>query len=422
MKITVHKSEVKGKIIVPSSKSLTIRAMMCGALAKGTSEIVNPLMSEDTDAATAVLGQVGVSVRKGYEFWRVFGGNLQASLEDLFCGESATTLRFMTAICAIVPGRHRLVGGPSLSQRPIGPLVEALKKLGINASTEGAGMPPVVVEGGGLKGNATELPGDISSQFISALLLVAPFTPAGMTIQLTTPLTSKAYVEMTMSCLKQFGISVDAFRDRFVVRRQIYRPSRLEIEGDWSSASYFLALGAVAGAVEVANLNAASSQGDRVILDFLRSMGAEVKTVGDSVTVSRGRLRAIYTDLTDCIDLLPTMSVLAALAEGTSEFTGIGRARIKESDRVTAVKNNLQKLGASVAETSDRLVITGPITTKDPVIVDSYNDHRIAMAFGVLGAAAGGVTITGAESVAKTFPTFWDLMRRVGVRTEAHEK
>jgi len=116
------------------------------------------------------------------------------------------------------------------------------------------------------------------------------------------------------------------------------------------------------------------------------------------------------------------MSVLAALAEGTSEFTGIGRARIKESDRVTAVKNNLQKLGASVTETSDRLVITGPITTKDPVIVDSYNDHRIAMAFGVLGAAAGGVTITGAESVAKTFPTFWDLMRRVGVRTEAHEK
>src|SRR4030042_1087131 len=176
MKITVYKSEAKGKISVPSSKSLTIRAMMCGALAKGTSEIVTPLASGDTDAAATVLGQVGVIVKKGYEFWRVFGGNLQASLEDLFCGESATTLRFMSAICALIPGRHRLVGGPSLSQRPIGPLVEALKKLGVNAATEGKGTPPVVVEGGALKGEATELPGNISSQFISALLLIAPFT------------------------------------------------------------------------------------------------------------------------------------------------------------------------------------------------------------------------------------------------------
>ncbi len=421
MKITVHKSEVKGKIIVPSSKSLTIRALMCAALCKGISEIVRPLASEDTDAAATVLRQMGVTIKQEGVSWHVNGGNLQAASGDLFCGESATTLRFMTALCATVPGRHRLVGGPSLTQRPVGPLVEALKKLGVNAATEGKDTPPVVVEGGGLKGDATELPGDISSQFISALLLIAPFAPAGITIRLTTPLTSKPYVEMTMSCLKQFGISVDAFRDRFVVRRQIYRPARLEVEGDWSSASYFLALGAVAGAIEVANLNAASFQGDRVVLDFLRSMGAAVKTDGDAVTVSRGRPQAIYADLTDCIDLLPTMSVLAALAGGTSEFTGIGRARIKESDRVTAVKNNLEKLGVSVVETSDRLTITGPITIKEPVIVDSYRDHRIAMAFGVLGAASGGITITGAESVAKTFPTFWDLMRRVGVRTEAHE-
>ena len=422
MKITVYKSEAKGKISVPSSKSLTIRALMCAALAKGTSEIVNPLASEDTDAAAAVLGRVGATVKKGYEFWRVFGGNLQASIEDLFCGESATTLRFMTAICALIPGRHRLVGGPSLSQRPIGPLVEALTKLGVIAATEGKGTPPVVVEGGALKGEATELPGNISSQFISALLLIAPFTQKEMTIRLTAPLTSKPYVEMTIWCLKEFGINVDAFREKFVVRRQIYRPTRLEVEDDWSSASYFLALGAVAGSVEVANLRAASFQGDRVVLDFLRSMGAAVKTEGDLVAVSKGRLRAIYTDLSDCIDLLPTMSVLAALAEGKSEFTGIDRARTKESDRVTAVKNNLQVLGVSVEEASDRLAITGPVKVNQPVVIDSYGDHRIAMAFGVLGAAVGGVTITGAECVAKTFPTFWDMMRRVGVRMETHAK
>jgi 3-phosphoshikimate 1-carboxyvinyltransferase len=221
--------------------------------------------------------------------------------------------------------------------------------------------------------------------------------------------------------MKEFGISVNASSEKFVVRRQIYRPARLEIEGDWSSASYFLALGAVAGAVEVSNLNAASVQGDRVILDFLRSMGAAVKTERNSVTVSRGKLQAIHADFSDCIDLLPTMAVLAALAEGASEFTGISRARTKESDRVAAVKNNLQKLGVSVGDTADRLTITGPIINKDPVVLDVYGDHRIAMAFGVLGAVLGGVTITGAESVAKTFPTFWDLMRRAGVRMETHE-
>jgi 3-phosphoshikimate 1-carboxyvinyltransferase len=421
MKVNIYKSKVKGKVTIPSSKSLTIRALMCAALSQSASEIMRPLVSEDTDAAVAVLGQIGVTIKKEEDLWRVSGGNLQASSQALFCGESATTLRFMMAVCALIPGRHRLVGGPSLSKRPVGPLVEALQKLGINAFTEGKDTPPVTIVGGALKGETTELPGDISSQFISALLLIAPFTPKEMTIQLTTPLTSKPYVEMTLWCLKQFGIGVRASPEKFVVRGQVYRPARIEVEGDWSSASYFLALGAVSGEIEVVNLSSASLQGDRVILDLLRKMGANIRVAGDSISVSRGELKAIKADLTDCIDLLPTMSVLAALANGTSEFTGIGRARIKESDRVTAVKNNLQKMGVNVAGTPDRLVITGMADiVRKPVVIDSYGDHRIAMAFGVLGAAVGGVTINGAESVAKTFPTFWDMMRKVGVRMETH--
>jgi 3-phosphoshikimate 1-carboxyvinyltransferase len=421
MKVNVFKSEVKGKIIAPSSKSLTIRALMCAALSKGTSEIMRPLVSEDTDAAAAVLRQMGLTIRKEEGIWRVSGGNLQASLYDLFCHESATTLRFMTAICALVRGQHRLVGGPSLSNRPVGPLVDALKKLGVNASAEGDNTPPVIIDGGAFEGEATELPGDISSQFISALLFIAPFTPREMIIRLTSPLTSKPYVEMTLWCLKQFGINVNASSDRFVVRRQVYRPTRLAIEGDWSSAAYFLALGAVAGAIEVYNLNAESFQGDRVILDFLSQMGAAVKVTGDSITVSRGELKTISADLSDCIDLLPIMAALAALAKGTSEFTGIKRARAKESDRVKAMEENLKKLGVKVAVTGDRLRITGPAKTpRTPVVLDSYDDHRIAMAFGVLGAAVGGVTISGAESVAKTYPTFWEIMRKVGVRMETH--
>jgi 3-phosphoshikimate 1-carboxyvinyltransferase len=174
MKVSVRKSEAKGKVAVPSSKSLTIRGLMCAALSKGTSEIVHPLVSEDTGAAADVLGQIGVSVQKDGDVWRVAGGSLRVPRQDLYCGESATTLRFMMAICSLIPGRHRLVGGPSLSKRPVKSLIEALKKLGINGSMEGKTTPPVIIEGGTLTGEATDLPGHISSQFISALLLIAP--------------------------------------------------------------------------------------------------------------------------------------------------------------------------------------------------------------------------------------------------------
>lgn len=442
MKATVEKSEVKGKINVPSSKSLTIRALMCAALSKGTSEIAHPLVSEDTNAAAAVLGQIGVGVQKENDLWRVAGGSLRVPQQDLFCGESATTLRFMMAICSLIPGSHRLTGGPSLSKRPVKSLVEAMKQLGIKASMESKTTPPVTIEGGAFKGENTELPGNISSQFISALLLIAPFTPREMSIRLTTPMTSKPYVLMTLWCLKKFGINVQTSFDKFIVRRQRYQPARLEVEGDWSSASYFLALGAAVGEVEVGNLSAASLQGDRVILDFLRNMGAAVRVSGDSVTVSRGELKAVHADLSDCIDLLPTVAALAALANGKSVFTGIERARIKESNRVIAIRENLTKLGIDVIETKDRLVVTGlktpkPVdeskmeeagkeekkaeTARAPVTIDSYGDHRIAMAFGVLGAALGGVTITGADCVAKTFPTFWEMLRKVGVKVETHE-
>ncbi len=442
MKTTVLKSEAKGKVSVPSSKSMTIRALMCAALSKGTSEIVHPLVSEDTAAAAAVLGQIGVSVQKEKDLWRVTGGSLRVPRQDLYCGESATTLRFMMAICSLIPGSHRLTGGPSVSKRPVKSLVEAMKMLGIKASMESKTSPPVTIEGGAFKGENTELPGNISSQFISALLLIAPFAPKELSIRLTTPMTSKPYVLMTLWCLKQYGINVQTSFDKFVVRRQRYQPARLEVEGDWSSASYFLALGAACGEIEVANLSAASLQGDRVILEFLRSMGATVRVSGDSVTVSRGELKAIRADLSDCIDLLPTVAVLAALANGKSVFTGIERARIKESDRVTAVRENLKKLDIEVVETKDSLVITGlktpkPVdeskmeeagkeekkaeTARPAVTVDSYGDHRIAMAFGVLGAALGGVTISGAECVAKTFPTFWEMLKKVGVKVETNE-
>jgi 3-phosphoshikimate 1-carboxyvinyltransferase len=446
MQITLSESELKGSVKVPSSKSQTIRALMCAALARGESVLENPLVSEDTDAAVDVLSKVGIDIRRGDSSWTVRGGTFRAPSEDLYCGESATTLRFMTAICSIIPGKCRLVGGPSLSRRPVRSLVEALSKLGVTCSLDGKTTPPVTVEGGTLRGGVTELPGHISSQFISALLLVAPFAQKEVGIRLTSKPTSRPYLLMTTRCLKKFGINVSTSFDKYVVPRQTYQPAQFPVEGDWSSAAYFLAMGALSEEIEVENISTASVQGDRAILDILRDMGAKVGVGGNSVSVNRGGLKAVSADLSDCIDLLPTVAVLAALAEGTSEFTGIERARIKESDRVAAVKEGLGKLGVSVREERNRVTVTGMKTAapvdeekeesgegeeekteetteekREPVTIDSHKDHRIAMAFSIIGCALGDITITDAECVAKTYPGFWESLQNIGGKVETHE-
>ncbi len=413
MKASVSKSKIKGKVAAPSSKSYTIRGLICAALARGESEIIYPLTSDDTEASLDVLSKVGVHVAQKRDSWQVSGGNFRALDTDLFCDESAATLRFMTAICSLIPGRCRLTAGPSLSQRPVKPLVQALQQLGVNCSCQGE-LPPVIVEGGRLKGGTTELPGNISSQFVSALLFISPFAEEGMTIRLTTPLESKPYVLMTLDCLEKFGVKVKHSKDlsEFGTAEQTYQPTRYNVEGDWSSASYLLALGALSGEVEVDNLNPESLQGDKILLNLLKDMGASVIVSKNSVTVGRTKLNAIRADLTDCIDLLPTMAVLATVADGVSEFTGIERARIKESNRVAAVKEGLERMGVEVTEERNRLTIAGGQPKGS--LIDSKDDHRIAMAFGLLGTVTGKTIIDKAECVSKTYPEFWDTLKSIG--------
>ncbi len=394
---------------------------MCAALAKGKSKIIYPLSSDDTEATRNVLSQIGVSTDGDEDWWQVTGGDFHQPATDLFCDESAATLRFMTAICSLVPGRCRLVAGPSLSKRPIKPLIQALGQLGVNCCSHGE-VAPVMVEGGRLKGGTTELPGDISSQFVSALLFIAPLAEEGVNIRLTTSLESKPFVLMTLECLKKFGIEVESTTDlrEFKVAKQRYKPTRYKVEGDWSSASYLLALGAIGGEVKVENLNVESLQGDKVILDLLKNMGALVEINSGSITVRRSRLTAIRADLSDCIDLLPTLAVLAAAANGVSEFTGIERARIKESNRVSAVKDGLKRMGIKTKEERDRLTITG--SHPKGAVIKSYNDHRIAMAFSILGSIAGETTINDAECVSKTSPQFWDVLKSIGGEVEIDGK
>ena len=420
MKASISKSEIKGKVAAPPSKSYTLRGVICAALAKGESEIINPLGSDDTEAALDVLGKIGIKVTEDKSSWMVSGGNFRKPTEDLFCRESAVTLRFITAISAMIPGTCHLTAAPSLARRPIEPLIQAMKQLGIDCRQEQD--KSITVKGGKLRGGLTELPGNISSQFVSALLLISPFAEDGMTVRLTTNLESQPYVLMTIECLEKFGIKVEASADfrEYKTKRQAYQPSRYLVEGDWSSASYLLAAGALGGEIEVTNLNPSSLQGDKAIVDYLRDMGADITVKKNSVSVKKSQLKALKADLTDCTDLLPTVAVLAAAAEGTSELTGIERARLKESDRPSALAEGLTKMGIKVVEEKNRLVITG--AKAKGAVIDTRGDHRIAMAFSLLGTVAGGTVIDDAECVSKTYPEYWETLKSIGGEVKLNGK
>jgi 3-phosphoshikimate 1-carboxyvinyltransferase len=226
---------------------------------------------------------------------------------------------------------------------------------------------------------------------------------------------------MTLECLNSFGIKIEQSEDlrEFRTSRQNYKPAVYRIEGDWSSASYLLAMGALTGEIEVENLNPDSLQADKKILDFLVDMEASVETRGNMVTVRKSALKAIKADLTDCIDLLPTMAVLAAVSQGTSELTGIERARIKESNRIMAVRAGLSEMGIEVMEESNKMTVKGG--KPEGGIIDSMNDHRIAMAFSLPGLVSGGTVINNAECVSKTYPEFWDILKSTGGRVKTDE-
>ena len=413
MKVSVSKSQIHGILDAPSSKSYTIRALMCAALAAGQSYIRRPLSSDDTMAATDVLRKIGAEIHQSAFGWRVTGGAIRTPESELFCRESAATFRFMVALSAAVPGTVRLVPGQTLARRPILPLIDALSQLGVKCRLDGS---VVVVEGGGFSGGTAVLEGDISSQFISALLLAGPMAQQGLHIELKSPPASKPYIDMTIECLRKFGIRVTTAPGMadFKIDKQDYRPTEYTVEGDWSQASYLLALGAVSGDIVVSNLNAESLQGDRVVLNLMQKMGARLSVRRSSVMVQRSLLHGINADLTDCIDLLPTLGVLAAIADGESQFSGIKGARLKESNRVEALSQELQKMGIRVREDENVITILGGHPRG--AVIDSHSDHRMTMAFGILGTAIGYTSITGAESVEKTYPDFWKALGSLGAR------
>jgi len=414
--LIVRKTEgLKGTVEAPPSKAYTHRAVIAASLSDGESRIRRPLFCEDTLATIEACKMLGAKIDMDADekALRVIGAPKPATPPDVInCRNSGSTIRFVTPICALAEGISILTGGESLRRRPMGPLLKALRSLGVQCySARRDGYPPVIVFGGGIRGGDTSIRGDVSSQFISGLIFATPKAERETRITLTSPLESKPYVEMTINIVRRHGVEVSVqedYRHLMVPPKQEYKPSDHMIEGDYSSASFILAAAAITDSkVRVENLPAETLQGDRLIVDILRRMNVRVNVGENYVEVMgvKGALEAITVDLRDNPDLVPVCAALAASARGRTVIKGVRRLRFKESDRLVSISSEMAKLGAKVKVEDDRLeVVGGELHGAE---IDPRNDHRIAMACAVAALRAEGETrILGIECINKSYPNF----------------
>jgi 3-phosphoshikimate 1-carboxyvinyltransferase len=415
-----------GELRPPGSKSMTNRELVLAALSGG-GWIERPLRSEDSEVMVAALQQLGFDVKWacGDISIRSNGTDriIPAERADLLVGNSGTTMRFLTAMVSLGRGRYRLDGVPRMRERPIGDLLDALRQLGVNAVSEaGNGRPPVVIEADGWRGGKCRLRGDISSQFLSALLLAAPFAEADTEIALDGPLVSGPYVALTLAMLRRWGRTVEELPGP-VYRIPGGQPRTDDdggdIETDASAASYFCAAAAITGGkVFVYGLSPDSLQGDVRFVDVLRQMGCEAMYEGASpytteggTLVSGGPLRGIDVDMNAISDTVMTLAAVACFAEGPTTIRNVAHIRHKETDRLAALATELRKLGAAVEEFADGLTITqGPLHGAE---IETYNDHRMAMSLALIGLRVPGVVIKNPGCVAKTYPGFFEDLEKL---------
>ena len=423
MKALIHASQIKeSSFKAPPSKSYTHRAYAIASLAKGTSKIKDPLRAGDTDSTLNTCKAFGAAIEESGDEVVIEGtaGRLKTPPGEIDAENSGTTIRLFTSIAAL-NGKVRLTGDESIQKRPMQPLLDALSQLGVSAaSVKGNGLPPIEVSGGGIQGGEAKIKGDISSQFISSLLIASPYAKKPVTITLTTPLKSKPYVDVTIDIMRAFGIEVEN-KDYhvFKVPQGVYMSREYRVEGDYSSSSYLLALGALSNTkITVKNLPKESVQGDRAIFDILKAMGARIKRHGSSITVEGGALEGIEVDLGNTPDLLPTVAALASQSKGKTLVKNVAHARLKESDRISACAKEFSKFGVKTWEGRDFLIIEGGKGLKG-ARVNSHGDHRMVMALAILGVCAqGGTIIDHAESVGISFPGFFDALKTAGVEVE----
>ncbi|MGC8969056.1 MAG: 3-phosphoshikimate 1-carboxyvinyltransferase [Conexivisphaera sp.] len=412
---------ISGEYVPPPSKSYTHRAMVAAALADGESLILRPLASDDTAATARALRLLGTRLIRRGDTLVVRPAALRAPGDVIDCGGSGTTIRFLSSVASLTDGGYTvLTGSRRLRERPVGPLLDALSQLGVHAeSTRRNGLPPVIVRGGGMRGGSATISAAESSQYVSSILLSAPRSRDGVELRVS-GIVSRTYVDATLAVMESFGAR---FRrsgyESFGVEPTGYRGTRFEVPGDYSSASYAMALAAAVGGTLVVRGLGTFPQADARIIEVLENMGARLRPGADgSLTVeSDGALRGGSFDLRDSPDLLPVVAVLGALASGRTRITGIAHTRLKESDRPAAMAEELTKLGCRVWVGDDWLEIQGPASPPtSTVVLSDHGDHRIFMSLAVASAALRGrVALAPSRSYAKSYPGFLDDMRKLGV-------
>lgn len=403
----------KGTVNVPPSKSDVHRAIICAAMANGVSRISPVALSNDIKATIGCIKALGADAVLENNVLTVDGTNMYKNKTALLdCGESGSTLRFFIPIAAVGNINAIFVGKGKLPQRPIGIFTEALPKAGTVCKTEG-GLPLEIK--GQLKSGIFEIPGNVSSQFITGLLLALPILEGDSEIVLTSPLESVGYIAMTIRTMKQFGVNIQATEKGWHIKGgQSYKTCDYTTDGDWSQAAFFMVLGAVSGKVTVKGVAKDSTQGDKKCAEILARFGAKVTQLDNEVTVEKGELKAITIDASQIPDLVPVLSVCAAFAEGTTKIINAERLRIKECDRLKATAELLNNLGGKVKELSDGLEITGVYSLKGGN-VNGYNDHRIVMSAAVCAARSDeDITATFAMSINKSYPDFYIDYNSIG--------
>lgn len=419
--ISTSPGPIRGSIRPPGSKSITNRALVCAALAKGTSVIAGALDSEDTRVMAAGLAALGIPIQAAWDRGELTvtgcGGDIPARAATLDCAASGTTMRFLSAVCGLGRGEFRLDGTARMRQRPIGDLVAALRSLGVDASAESPGeCPPVVIRSAGLAGGEVNVQGGTSSQFASGLAMVAPCASRGMRISFTGRLVSLPYLEMTSRVMHSFGAACVPLGDRgWDIAPTGYTACRYHVEPDASAASYFVAAAAITGGeMRLEGLSRRSMQGDVALCDVLERMGCSVtwddREGHESITVRGRAARGVDVDMNAISDTVPTLVAVALFASSPTTIRNVAHIRDKETDRIGDLVREIRKLGAQVEERADGMTITpAPL---HGATVATYDDHRMAMSLSLAGLVVPGVRIENPACVGKTFPDYWHRMGR----------
>jgi 3-phosphoshikimate 1-carboxyvinyltransferase len=420
MDIKIMPGQLNGEVIIPPSKSLSHRAIISGAMAKGKSNITNLIMSDDIEATIEAMEALGVNISKGEHDVEINGtGTLVRAKNVINCRESGSTIRFLVPISLLADGEIKFTGEGRLPKRPLTTFLNIFDEFGVKYE-KGEDHLPLTINGK-LTGGRYKMKGNVSSQFITGLMYTLPKLDGDSIIEITTPLESIGYVDLTLDMLKKSGIEVENrdYKEFHIKGNQDFKPVNYRVEGDYSQGAFWMVAATLGAGLDCIGLEEESLQGDKAILNIIEKMGGTVKNTSKGLTSEFIKTNGATIDLSQCPDLGPIVTVMASVSEGETRIINAERLRIKECDRITSMVTELNKIGADITETEDGMIIRGVKKLKGGARVSSWNDHRVAMALAVASTQCEEpIIIEGAESVKKSYPHFWEHFRQLGGKAE----